>query len=597
MTNVPFINSITNELSKRKLKSDVVANAILDIAVGNDRLDEVLKIKSSASEIDGKVIPIDTIALLRAKTTTPSTVWVSGYYTKGDGAFGSNIFEWDSTSVEDDNSGTIIKLTSIATGRYKLKFSGAVNFEMFGIVGGTVSESVATRNTTIANIILKTFKYFVLKPKQAYSFDNLDFSSFTGGIFDGNKCVINPTNKNPYVLGDGTKAFLTFSEGYNTMADLWSLNAANTFVFTGVKISNPNNDYSTTVYDKCIHKFRNYDSAFFDLTIEYHKVGIEMNYLWTNSYKNIRLLSNKIGLLLGQDNTGAASAGNLNDLHFDMIRGSAYSTPSAVIYKIKDATSVHFTHCTAESNLTDTIGFDIDYGRLISIEKCHFEKTTGIRYGLKALRNLIVKNNVFTLTPLSPLKLYPSGSYAINLTFEGNDINSASKTNLAEISAYNKATIKGNTKGASDQITNYSFIKNSVTNLYYDNLDFEASDRHYSTMFNFKMKKSISSFSTDSANKIEIFKLYNHLSTNDYAISIKVMQNLGAGAYISAEGTIFIDSNLSITYVQNSESKLGTTELISLAFGIISNADTSISIMASAKYSNKGYITIDAVAV
>ena len=39
---------------------------------------------SSASEIDGKVIPIDTIALLRAKTVTPSTVWVSGYYTKGD---------------------------------------------------------------------------------------------------------------------------------------------------------------------------------------------------------------------------------------------------------------------------------------------------------------------------------------------------------------------------------------------------------------------------------------------------------------------------------------------------------------------------------
>ena len=55
MTNVPFINSITNELSKRKLKSDVVANAILDIAVGNDRLDEVLKINSSAREIDGVV--------------------------------------------------------------------------------------------------------------------------------------------------------------------------------------------------------------------------------------------------------------------------------------------------------------------------------------------------------------------------------------------------------------------------------------------------------------------------------------------------------------------------------------------------------------
>lgn len=55
MTNVPFINSITNELSKRKLKSAVVANAILDIAVGNDRLDDLLTMNSSASEIDGSV--------------------------------------------------------------------------------------------------------------------------------------------------------------------------------------------------------------------------------------------------------------------------------------------------------------------------------------------------------------------------------------------------------------------------------------------------------------------------------------------------------------------------------------------------------------
>ena len=55
MTNVPFINKITNELSKRKLKSDVVANALLDISMSNDKLDEVLKIKSSASEIDGSV--------------------------------------------------------------------------------------------------------------------------------------------------------------------------------------------------------------------------------------------------------------------------------------------------------------------------------------------------------------------------------------------------------------------------------------------------------------------------------------------------------------------------------------------------------------
>lgn len=61
MTNVPFINKITNELSKRKLKSDVVANAILDIAVGNDRLDNLLTMHSSASEIDNTILMVGNV--------------------------------------------------------------------------------------------------------------------------------------------------------------------------------------------------------------------------------------------------------------------------------------------------------------------------------------------------------------------------------------------------------------------------------------------------------------------------------------------------------------------------------------------------------
>ena len=84
------------------------------------------------SSIQDILYPVDTILVLRAKTTIAPTVLVSGYYTKGDGAFGSNIFEWDNTSVEADNGGTIIKLDSAATGRYKLRYSGAVNVKWFG---------------------------------------------------------------------------------------------------------------------------------------------------------------------------------------------------------------------------------------------------------------------------------------------------------------------------------------------------------------------------------------------------------------------------------------------------------------------------------
>ena len=56
MTNVPFINSITNELSKRKLKSAVVANAILDIVVGNDRLDNLIANGVTHSDLESLTI-------------------------------------------------------------------------------------------------------------------------------------------------------------------------------------------------------------------------------------------------------------------------------------------------------------------------------------------------------------------------------------------------------------------------------------------------------------------------------------------------------------------------------------------------------------
>ena len=53
---MPFINKITNELSKRKLKSDVVANAILDIAVGNDRLDNLIANGVTHSDLESLTI-------------------------------------------------------------------------------------------------------------------------------------------------------------------------------------------------------------------------------------------------------------------------------------------------------------------------------------------------------------------------------------------------------------------------------------------------------------------------------------------------------------------------------------------------------------
>ena len=97
-----------------------------------------------------KVKTIDTIADLRAMEVTPDTVWVSGYYDKGDGAFGSNIFEWDATSTETDNGGTIIKLDGVATGRYLLRYSGSVNVKWFGAVGDGVADTLSINHTAFS---------------------------------------------------------------------------------------------------------------------------------------------------------------------------------------------------------------------------------------------------------------------------------------------------------------------------------------------------------------------------------------------------------------------------------------------------------------
>ena len=90
---------------------------------------------------------VDTIADLKLLDGSHKLVYVTGYHTAGDGAFGSHFFEWDATSTEVDNGGTIIKLTGVATGRYKLKYDGSVNVRWFGAVGdGAVDDTVSIQN-------------------------------------------------------------------------------------------------------------------------------------------------------------------------------------------------------------------------------------------------------------------------------------------------------------------------------------------------------------------------------------------------------------------------------------------------------------------
>lgn len=91
------------------------------------------------------VDPIDSIADLRSTDETllvsDVVAFVSGYYNPGDG--GGGHFYWDSVSTETDNGGTIIKVTSVATGRWKRIFGGAIDVKWFGAKGNGATDDLA----------------------------------------------------------------------------------------------------------------------------------------------------------------------------------------------------------------------------------------------------------------------------------------------------------------------------------------------------------------------------------------------------------------------------------------------------------------------
>jgi len=100
--------------------SAIKANQVLNLdgdRIGSVVVDSIANMKNLNTEIEAN-----------------ATVELLGYYSKGDG--GGGTFYWDSTSIEDDNGGTIIQATGVVDGRWIRNYSGAVNVKWFGAVDG-----------------------------------------------------------------------------------------------------------------------------------------------------------------------------------------------------------------------------------------------------------------------------------------------------------------------------------------------------------------------------------------------------------------------------------------------------------------------------
>lgn len=99
--------------------------------------------------------------------------------------------------------------------------------------------------------------------------------------------------------------------------------------------------------------------------------GLKLNYSWMNMFTNFDVQ--------GFTSTGFNIAGsNLNGNTFTNHRVSA-STNGSKCYLV-GGNSTKLISCDAEGSVTDFTGMDINYGRSVSIDGCHFEGGRGINY-------------------------------------------------------------------------------------------------------------------------------------------------------------------------------------------------------------------------
>ena len=163
------------------------------------------------------VIYIDNISSLRSLTSvaTDATYIVKGYYTVNDG--GGGTFVWDSNSTATEDNGSIIKVTSIPTGRFYRLNIDRVNVKYFGAKPGGGNADATTNYNAIKDAIAYINKsdsessvlYF---PRGTYYSNSL--SSDDGIDFRYVNIVGDCKRKSILKLADGESSPLIYTDLY-----------------------------------------------------------------------------------------------------------------------------------------------------------------------------------------------------------------------------------------------------------------------------------------------------------------------------------------------------------------------------------------------
>jgi len=238
--------------------SAIKANQVLNLdgdRIGSVVVDSIANMKNLNPEIEAN-----------------ATVELLGYYSKGDG--GGGTFYWDSTSIEDDNGGTIIEATGVVDGRWIRNYSGAVNVKWFGAVGDGVTDDTVAIQNAIDSLGTSGGELYI--PKGTYKVTNIVISNI----------------KTVSLRGTGATTIL-----FAGATDSWGLTVESAGTFGIVRISDIDfTGVEGTVNVNGIHSRLINNSEFRNLTFKWLKTCIRGENLYASTFDNIYFDEYEIGI-------------------------------------------------------------------------------------------------------------------------------------------------------------------------------------------------------------------------------------------------------------------------------------------------------------